>query len=149
MLLASSRNGTTAGEAIVNAGLGRATPRLYESRVTFPNKGGRVLRSPFMSFRRMISPVVVQLVFVLGVVASLAVGVLLIGRGLTDNNRTDALIGYGTLILGPFVVRLYCEAIVVFFRINETLTDLYELLYNFIAEQADEGNAAASSGEGA
>ena len=32
------------------------------------------------------------------------------------------------IIIGPFVVRLYCEFIIVIFRINETLTEILNTL---------------------
>jgi hypothetical protein len=32
------------------------------------------------------------------------------------------------IIFGPLVVRLYCEILIVFFRINETLTEIKHAL---------------------
>jgi hypothetical protein len=35
-----------------------------------------------------------------------------------------ALMGLGTMVLGPVIVRIYCEVLILFFRMNETLTDI-------------------------
>jgi hypothetical protein len=44
-----------------------------------------------------------------------------------DHARHQWLAGIGVLLLGPVVIRLYLEFLVVVFRINETLTDMREI----------------------
>lgn len=77
--------------------------------------------SEFLSFRRMITPVIIQVIFwiliVVVVISSLA---LLIG-GDTGGER---LLGLVYLVLGPLIVRVYCELLIVIFRMNQTLTQI-------------------------
>jgi hypothetical protein len=71
----------------------------------------------FFSFRRMITPIIIKIVFWGGVVAAVVVGLGL----LADGNRGA---GLAVVILGPLAVRIYCELLILFFRMNETLTDI-------------------------
>ncbi len=71
----------------------------------------------FLAFRRMITPVIIQVLFWMGVVASVVAGVASIA------NRQPVL-GLLLIIVGPLVVRVYAELLILLFRINETLTDI-------------------------
>ena len=78
----------------------------------------------FLTFRKFIAPVVIQIVFWLGVVGSIILGVLMIvtGGGPYGGGRGQAvLVGILTIVIGPIVVRLYCEIIILWFRIYDTL----------------------------
>ena len=74
----------------------------------------------FFLFRRMLIPYLVQVVFWLGVLAC-------IGLGISDFFSGDIIRGLGTLIIGPILVRMACEYVVVLFRINDTLTEIKHL----------------------
>jgi predicted Zn finger-like uncharacterized protein len=90
----------------------------------------------FLLFRRMIAPWVIQLIFWLGVVGCVGYGLVLIVGGLIgaaySRDAGGGLLllmfalfgGVVTMVLGPILVRLYCELLIVIFRINETLTDI-------------------------
>ncbi len=91
--------------------------------------------SPFMDFllfRRMIAPILIQILFWFGVVMTvlMGLGTMIAGivatsqRGGAAVGMTILLFGFVTLVSGPVVVRLYCEVLIIFFRINETLTDI-------------------------
>jgi hypothetical protein len=95
----------------------------YASQPVEIERGG----SDFMAFRRMVTPVVIQALFVLGCVGSVIAGAVIVIAGIRHHHARDALIGVGVLILGPLVVRIYAEVLIVVFRINETLTDLRAL----------------------
>jgi phosphotransferase system glucose/maltose/N-acetylglucosamine-specific IIC component len=69
----------------------------------------------FLTFRRMITPVVIQVLFWLGVIATVIYSIV------TARRQPIAILG---VIIGPFIVRIYCEILIVLFRINETLTDI-------------------------
>lgn len=71
----------------------------------------------------MITPVIIQIIFWIGVVLCLIVG---IGYLLVGSRYGNASPAYGVLIIifGPIVVRIYCEILIIFFRINETLTEI-------------------------
>ena len=72
----------------------------------------------FLTFRRMLSPVLIQVIFWVGVV-------LCIFSGIMDFfNGGGIVAGLQTLILGPILVRIACELLILFFRINETVTDI-------------------------
>jgi len=93
--------------------------------------------SDFMSFRRMVTPLVIQVLFVLGCIAALLGGIGLFSSGITQNHRSEAVLGVLVFFFGPLAVRLYSEAMIVIFRINETLTDLRDLAIR-AAEKASE-----------
>ena len=83
--------------------------------------------SEFWSFRRMVTPVVVQFLFVLGCIAVVITGIGLLVAGVTHKHTSQALGGFSLIVFGPLIVRIYAEVMIVVFRINETLTDLREL----------------------
>jgi len=79
--------------------------------------------SDFFSFRTMITPVIIQILFWIGVVLSIIVGT---GYLLMSSRYGNVSIAYGVLIIifGPIVVRIYCEILIIFFRINENLKEI-------------------------
>lgn len=76
--------------------------------------------SDFLRFRRMITPVIIEFVFWIGVIAA-----VIIAFGLM---RDSVGLGLLALIVGPLLVRVYCELLILFFRMNETLTDIRGIL---------------------
>jgi hypothetical protein len=80
----------------------------------------------FLTFRKMLTPIVIQILFWLGVVACILGGIGAILVGVARIERTPELIGIGILavVFGPLVMRIYCEWLIVLFRINDTLTDI-------------------------
>lgn len=89
------------------------------SDVSFGTLVGDVL-----TFRRMIVPIIIQVVFWIGVFVQIVSGLLLIGLSFREDSLSFALGGIVTMILGPLLVRVLCEFIIVAFRISETLTDI-------------------------
>lgn len=83
--------------------------------------------SDFWSFRWMLTPVLIQLTFVLGSLAAIAVGFVAIGNGAANHDSGRLAGGIALVLLGPVVVRLYSEILIVVFRINESLTDIRAL----------------------
>jgi len=79
----------------------------------------------FLAFRTMITPVIIQIIFWVGVVLCLIVGftTMFVG-GNYYGSGGGALAGFLIVVLGPVVVRIYCEILIIFFRINETLTEI-------------------------
>ena len=73
----------------------------------------------FLSFRRMITPLIIQVIFWIGVGVCVIAGLIEIATGMPSR-----LGGVVTLLLGPILVRIWCELVIVAFRINETLTDI-------------------------
>lgn len=81
----------------------------------------------FFEFKKLITPSVIKVVFILGVVLSFFMGALDIKAGI---NAIDfggsALIFSGILkiFFGPIIARVWCEIIVVLFKINDNLTEI-------------------------
>ncbi len=74
----------------------------------------------FLTFRRMITPLLIQITYWILTAAVVIGGLVLLITGDGD----DRWGGLALLILGPIGVRLYAEIFMVIFRINETLTDI-------------------------
>jgi hypothetical protein len=94
----------------------------------------------FLSFERMITPVIIKILFYIGLAGSVIGGIIVffsaVIAGFADGGFGSILLGlFGgliggvlTLILGALAARIYAELLILFFRINETLTDIKTLL---------------------
>jgi hypothetical protein len=74
----------------------------------------------FLRFETMITPVLIQILFWLGAVVSIVIGIMAFAFGASDNHQNVA-IGLGFIILGPIVLRIYAEILIIVFRINDHL----------------------------
>ena len=84
--------------------------------------------SDFWAFRTMVTPVIIQVLFWVGVIICLIAGLVMIVMGIKLPGDQMVLKGVLLVILGPLGVRVYCEILIVFFRINETLTEIKHAL---------------------
>lgn len=102
----------------------------------------------FFAFRRMLMPVLIQIIFWLGFLGCLALGGGILSgavdlenvwRGAGDRVGAGDIhvgvggipklyLGIGIMVLGPILLRLYCELLMLPFRINATLTDISNTL---------------------
>ncbi len=82
----------------------------------------------FFAFRSMVTPFIIQIIFWLGLLVCLGVAIFLIAFGVKLHDYTDVYKGLAILLLGPLGVRIYCEILIIFFRINETLTEIKHVL---------------------
>jgi hypothetical protein len=80
----------------------------------------------FLKFRKMITPTIIQILFWVGVAGSVigALVVMAMSFGSFGGGAAQFLGGLVMLVLGPVAVRIYCELLILFFRMNETLTDI-------------------------
>jgi hypothetical protein len=80
----------------------------------------------FIKFRVMITPAIIQVLFWVGAVASVLAGLVTMASsfGRYGGGAATFLGGFFMIILGPVVVRIYCELLILFFRMNETLTEI-------------------------
>ncbi len=81
----------------------------------------------FSSFRTMVTPVIIHILFWVGAILCLIAGAILIIYGATRYQMGQGrYLWQGVLLflLGPLAVRVYCEILIIFFRINETLTEI-------------------------
>jgi hypothetical protein len=83
--------------------------------------------SDFFAFRWMLTPILIQVMFVLGSLAAIAVGLVVLGNGEAHHHSGRVVGGIALVLLGPVVVRLYAELLIVVFRINDSLTDVRSL----------------------
>ena len=77
----------------------------------------------FLAFRTMITPVIIQILCWLGGIACITVGIIMIAQ---DSFQREEQIIQGVLLIlfGPLAVRIYCETLILFFRMNQTLTEI-------------------------
>jgi hypothetical protein len=76
----------------------------------------------------MITPFIIQIIFWIGVALCIIFGVSFIVIGSRFGSNGGPVYGLLLLIFGPVVVRIYCEILIIFFRINETLTEIKHTL---------------------
>ena len=72
--------------------------------------------SDYLAFRKMITPLVIQMVFWISIAITILTGLAAMIQSF--------FIGLLIIILGPIALRIYFELIILLFRINETLTDI-------------------------
>jgi hypothetical protein len=83
--------------------------------------------SDFWAFRTMITPVIIQFLFWIGAILCLISGAIMAIYGATHYQGGEGrYLWQGVLlfVLGPLGVRVYSEILIIFFRINETLTEI-------------------------
>ncbi len=75
----------------------------------------------FFSFKRMLIPTLVRFIFWIGVAAAILLAIF-------NFTQKEWLPGLILLILGPLFVRMVCEYVIVLFTINDTLTDIKDIV---------------------
>ena len=78
----------------------------------------------FLTFRKFITPVAIQVLFWIAVVSLVITGLLTMGRGGT----VDAIGGLLLIIIGPIVARIYMEVLIIIFRIYDVAHHLDHVL---------------------
>lgn len=73
----------------------------------------------FSEFKFMITPVFIKIIFWLFVVLTVILGLYMMTRG-----SFFFFQGLITLVLGPIAVRIYCELLIVMFKIHEGIEKL-------------------------
>jgi len=87
---------------------------------------GKENLNDFLKFRKMITPAIIQILFYIGAGISVLVGLIIMGSAFSRYTPTGAALlgGLLTIVLGPILVRIYCEILILFFRMNETLAEI-------------------------
>jgi len=78
----------------------------------------------FLAFRKMITPAVIQIFFWLGVIVCVVAGLGILSSGeavAAASPVPPTLTAVLVLVIGPLLVRIYCELLMVLFRIYESL----------------------------
>ena len=95
--------------------------------------------SDFLDFREMITPRIIQGAFVVLSAGCILLGLIVIFQG-GENSLTR---GLGIGVLGPLIIRIYCEILIVVFRIHETLNEVSNQLDDLLdAVEGDEAGLA-------
>ena len=82
----------------------------------------------YLSFRKMLTPVIIQIIFWIGAVICVLGGIIGIVTSAVADNAIMILYSILTMLLGPLVVRIYCEILIVVFRINDNLVEMNKKL---------------------
>ena len=75
----------------------------------------------YLTFRKMITPVIIQILFWLGLVV-----IVIGGIGSMFSAEGGFWAGLLILVFGTIGWRIYCELIIVFFQMNKSLQDIRE-----------------------
>jgi len=94
----------------------------------------------------MITPVIIQTLFWVGTGIAVIAGLIGVGSGLSSSygGGSQVLAGLLILVLGPVFVRIYCELLILLFRMYETLGQIRDSL----AEMRGQGGQAARADRG-
>lgn len=80
----------------------------------------------FLQFNKMITPSIIKFVFWIGAGLAILFGIIQIIAGAASpyGGGFQVISGLFTVVLGPFVIRIYCELLIVFFKVLETLQEI-------------------------
>jgi len=80
----------------------------------------------FLKFEKMITPVFIQIMFWVGFLGSLISGLSMIGYGVISKSGgfLEVFMGLGIIVIGPLLVRIYCEMLIVIFKMHGSLLDI-------------------------
>lgn len=80
----------------------------------------------FFTFDKMITPSIIKIVFYLGIIASIITGLAMIFSGINAyyGGGVQVFMGILTIIFMPIAVRIYCELLIVIFKIHESLVEI-------------------------
>ena len=83
-----------------------------------------------LNFDKMITPVIIKILFWVGVVVSIFTGFIFIATAFTYNGSglLQVISGLFVAAIGVLMSRVYCELLIIFFKMNESLTDIKSLL---------------------
>lgn len=79
--------------------------------------------SDFFSFRKMISPILVRIIYIIGLAAITIRGLVLLSQ-VSQYHEERIWIGLGIIVFGNIVWRIICEGLILLFRIHEILRSI-------------------------
>ena len=87
-------------------------------------------QSDYLTFKKMIAPILIQILFWIGVITCICTGINIVvewrpSSGLPPGGQAILIIG-----LGPIALRLACELLLVTFSIHATLVEIRNNLDN-------------------
>jgi hypothetical protein len=70
----------------------------------------------FLNFNKMITPTIIKFIFWVGSGFSVLAGLILLFQG-----GMESFFGLVVMVVGPFMTRIYCELLIVLFKMHEAL----------------------------
>jgi hypothetical protein len=106
----------------------RYTTTVHPSLIDSRNNGGDM--GDILAFRKMITPIIIKIVFWIGLTVILVLGIVAIVDGISNDSDVGEVIAAGVLILilGPIIWRVFCEILLLTFRIIENLADIRNII---------------------
>lgn len=82
----------------------------------------------FLSFDKMMTPIIIKIVYYILLVLVIlgALGTIIQGANAPYGGGGIVISGLLMLVLGPIGVRLYCELMILFFKIYEKLNAIHD-----------------------
>jgi len=81
----------------------------------------------FLKFKKMMTPIIIQILFWIGVAVCVIAGIIEIVSGINTpygGGGGVVFMGILLLLLGPILVRVWCELMLVLFSIYDTLVKM-------------------------
>jgi hypothetical protein len=75
----------------------------------------------YLSFRKMITPLLIQVFFWIGVVVAVISALVMMVKG-------SFFVGLVALVVGPLIVRIECELLILLFRMYDELASIRQAL---------------------
>lgn len=77
----------------------------------------------FFSFDRMITPTIIKILFWVGIGFAVLSGIIQIVTGASSPYGGGGMVltGLLTMLFGPLLVRVYCEILIIFFKMDDSL----------------------------
>ena len=82
------------------------------------------------SFNKMITPTIIKIIFWIGTGLSVLTGLTQIAIGASSpfGGGFQVFIGILTILIGPLLTRIYCELMIVIFKMQESLHNIDSIL---------------------
>lgn len=86
----------------------------------------------YLSFDKMITPLIIKILFWIGVGLSVIMGLIMIMSGVSSayGGGMEVFTGLMMVVFGPLLTRIYCELLIIFFKMQETLVEIKDQLRN-------------------
>lgn len=103
---------------------------VLSSQTMSGTSGGHL--SDFLNFRKMLTPMIIKVIFWLSVAGFMWTGLIGIVGSLQARNTTvffmSLIVGLAWMVAGPIIARIYCEILLVAFSINDSLADIRRVM---------------------
>ena len=79
--------------------------------------------SKLLSFDEMVTPVIIKILYWISIALVVLSGLVTIISGISGGGIT-VIVGLLTIVIGPFLVRIWCEMMIVLFEIHKNLVEI-------------------------